>query len=384
MHATVYRTTAPKTAGNRCRPARSVPPTSRGAVPPPRSRTTSEVAAITSGRITKTLNAALTPCDTSDGSASAPSASARPQIPSTTRVTGATSTSASVKRMSAWRTKTCSDAWRSSPYVRGRERSSRAGRPPATRRSGAEDPRREMAGVARVVEPDAGDRDAGRHLHDRQHRVEASERAEAARQRDPDDRQVGVRGGDAGQRGGQPGAGDDHPQAAHPRVLAVLGDGVGVAMRRHDADLGADAPLLEDLGRLLHLLHVGLRAHDDPDARRVDVELVELRLRVGLRQWRGRGGRLGLLAPPMRSPAPGAMSRRSCRPSKVIKSAAAYAASRAAAGPSPRPVTLSTRPPAVAIAPSAVRAVRACVTSTPVRAAASRPAMRSPLDAPAG
>src|SRR3712207_8727466 len=48
------------------------------------------------------------------------------------------------------------------------------------------------------------------------------------------------------------GAGDDDPQPAHPRVLAVLGDDVGVAVGRHDADLVVDAGLLEDLAGLLH------------------------------------------------------------------------------------------------------------------------------------
>ena len=53
-----------------------------------------------------------------------------------------------------------------------------------------------------------------------------------------------------------------------------------------------------------------------------------------------------------------AMSRRSWRPSKAITSAAAYAASRAAGTPSPSAVTLSTRPPAVTIAPSRSRGAR--------------------------
>ena len=60
---------------------------------------------------------------------------------------------------------------------------------------------------------DAGDRHARRHLRDRQQRVEPAGGGHAARERDADHRQVGVRGDDARQRGRQAGAGDDHLQA---------------------------------------------------------------------------------------------------------------------------------------------------------------------------
>src|SRR5438270_9145423 len=43
--------------------------------------------------------------------------------------------------------------------------------------SGTEDARGEKGGVFRVVYPDAGDRDAGRHLDDREQGVEAVENA---------------------------------------------------------------------------------------------------------------------------------------------------------------------------------------------------------------
>ena len=157
-----------------------------------------------------------------------------------------------------------------------------------------------------------GDRHAGRHLHDREDRVEAARGAEPARQRHADHGQVGVRRGDARERGGQAGAGDDHAQPAHARVAAVVGDGVGVAVRGHDADLERDARLLEHRARLLHLGHVGLRAHDDPDARRGDLEVVERGLGIGLREV------LRLVGHVVRSSARRAMSRRSCLPSKSI------------------------------------------------------------------
>ena len=59
-----------------------------------------------------------------------------------------------------------------------------------------------------------------------------------------------MRGRHARQRGGKPGAGDDHAQAAHLRVLGVVGDHVRVAVGGHDAHLVADAVLLELLRRL--------------------------------------------------------------------------------------------------------------------------------------
>ena len=71
-----------------------------------------------------------------------------------------------------------------------------------------------------------------------------------------------------------------------------------------------------------------------------------------------------------------AMSRRSCIPSKRITSAAAYAASRAAAGSRPSAVTFRTRPPAVTTSPSR-SAVPAWVTSTPAGTSSS-PEMTSP------
>src|SRR4051812_18628426 len=140
----------------------------------------------------------------------------------------------------------------------------------------------------------------------------------------------------------------------------------------------ADAPLLELLARLLHLLHVGFGAHDDAHARGIDLEVVELRLHLGGGLRRGR-----LLAHATRSTARRAMSRRSWRPSKWIISAAAYAASRAAPGPSPSAVTLSTRPPAVTTAPSSRRAVPAWVTSMSAGTPSS-PSMTSPLDEDCG
>ena len=94
--------------------------------------------------------------------------------------------------------------------------------------------------------------------------------------------QIGVRGDRTGQRRGDPGSGDYHAQSAHARVLGVLGDEVGLAVRGHDPHLVHDAPLLELAGGLLHRLHVALGAHHDAHAGGVDVDVVELRLDFGL------------------------------------------------------------------------------------------------------
>ena len=103
----------------------------------------------------------------------------------------------------------------------------------------------------------------------------------------------------------------------------------------------------------LHLRLVVLRAHDDPDVGRVDVDLLERLLdrrhRLGLRRRAGLGGpddplgwgssEISLISflsgcrqLGTRSTARAAMSVRICIPSKEIRLAASYARSRAAAG----------------------------------------------------
>src|SRR5438874_1348 len=75
----------------------------------------------------------------------------------------------------------------------------------ASAESGTEDARGEDGGVLRVVDAYAGDRNSRRHLHDREHGVEAVEDALRRAQRDADHRKVGVRGDRARQSGGQTG-----------------------------------------------------------------------------------------------------------------------------------------------------------------------------------
>ena len=121
-----------------------------------------------------------------------------------------------------------------------------------------------------------------------------------------------------------------------------------------------DAGLVEHLAGLLHLGHVGLRAHDDPDARRVDLELVERGLGLGLGERPAAGRSCGALLGAQGDVAAqlpaveGDQRRRQHR-----------RRARAAAGVSPSAVTFEHAPAGGhEVAPSA-SAVPACVTSTP-------------------
>ncbi len=128
---------------------------------------------------------------------------------------------------------------------------------------------------------------------------------QAARERHADHGYVGVRSDRARKRGGDARAGDHHAQAACARGLRVLGDDIGFAVGRHHADLVLDPALLELARRLHHLVHVALGAHHDAHPRTVHVELLELRLRLGLgaRVRNQRDRRARILAPvPSRRP----------------------------------------------------------------------------------
>ena len=70
---------------------------------------------------------------------------------------------------------------------------------------------------------------------------------------------------DAGQRGREPGAADQHAQAALAGAARVLRDRVRRAVRRAHLELVADAVLVELVERRLHPLAVGLRADEDAD-----------------------------------------------------------------------------------------------------------------------
>ena len=87
---------------------------------------------------------------------------------------------------------------------------------------------------------------------------------------------------------------------------AVLGDELGLAVRRHDLHLVLDARVAQHAGGAVHDVHVALGAHDDPDARGRGLDVLQLGGDVGLRR------RLGLLGhSPVLSTARRAMSPRS-------------------------------------------------------------------------
>ena len=81
----------------------------------------------------------------------------------------------------------------------------------------------------------------GRHLHDREHRVQPAQRRLGGVSGTPMTGRSVCAAATPGQRGRQPGAGDDHAQPAHAARCAVVGDDVGVAVRGHHADLVQDA-----------------------------------------------------------------------------------------------------------------------------------------------
>jgi hypothetical protein len=139
--------------------------------------------------------------------------------------------------------------------------------PRGSRAGVAEDRGGEQRGVggARHADGERADRDAGRHLHDRQQRVEAVQRLRLDRH--AEHRQRSLRGRHAGQVRGAAGAGDQHLEAALAGRGRVLEQEVGRAVRRDHAHFVRDAELLERLGRGPQGLPVGGRAHDDADER---------------------------------------------------------------------------------------------------------------------
>ena len=207
-----------------------------------------------------------------------------------------------------------------------------------------QDLRGEDRRVARVVEAHAGDRHARGHLHDREDRVQAAGGGQAPGQRHADHRQVGVGGDRAGQRRGDAGAGDDHAQAAHARVLGVVGDDVGLAVGGHHPQLVQDAALVRARRAAFSIASMSLlepitmptRGASTSSPRAASSSSAD-----GSGTSATPAGRGGIGPPASSLPAPrigsparptAAMSRRICMPGEGIISAAAYAAARAALG----------------------------------------------------
>jgi hypothetical protein len=127
---------------------------------------------------------------------------------------------------------------------------------------------REQGGVygAGAADGERADRDAGRHLHDRQKTILSGQRLRLDWH--AEDRQGGHRGGHARQVGGAAGAGDDDLKTLR---LGALGEGVEPvrgAVRRDDAGLVRDREGVQGFGRVAHGVPVRLAAHDDRHRRR--------------------------------------------------------------------------------------------------------------------
>ena len=217
-----------------------------------------------------------------------------------------------------------------------------------------------IAGVPGVVEADAGDRHARRHLRDRQHRVEAARGRQAARQRHADDRQVGVRGDHAGQRRRQPGAGDDHAQAAHPRVLGVVGDRVGLAVgatsrgSRSGCRASSSSSPAFSISAMSDFEPMTMPTRGGPTRGPRTRPRLGLARRLGLGDELGladsaHAGRLGSTRAGRRCRGASACRRSRSRPRQHRRLA------RGAPASAPSAVTLSTRPPAVTHSPSRSR-----------------------------
>ena len=172
-----------------------------------------------------------------------------------------------------------------------RPRASAPACPPPTR-SGSSPAGSSGRSLANSVEPGSGgaqrDRGSARRARRRSSRCRrrpsrparraASGRSRAARRarraRDIDERSgTPITGSSVcaattpGQRRGEAGAADQHLQPAPGRRLRVLGDRVGVAVRRAHLELPRDPARVELVERGLHPLAVGLRADEDPDDR---------------------------------------------------------------------------------------------------------------------
>ena len=128
-----------------------------------------------------------------------------------------------------------------------------------------EDRRGEQRGIDRasLADRQRAHRDSGRHLHDRQQGVHAAQRGRG--QRHAQHRQRRLRRGHAGQRRGQPGAGDQHLEAAVPGRLAVFGEPIRRPVGRDRVDLVGDAERVEGRRCVRHQFPVRVGAHQDAD-----------------------------------------------------------------------------------------------------------------------
>src|SRR5207249_5433763 len=132
----------------------------------------------------------------------------------------------------------------------------------------------------------------------------------------------------AGKVRGAARAGDDHAHALGFEGLDPLAQRLGGAMRREHARFASDPEAFESLGGESHRGLIRRRAHDDRDAR-AQATATSCR----------------------------ALSERQNLPSKLTRSAPAYARSRACATVSPLATMCMTRPPLTTTSPVAFRLV---------------------------
>src|SRR5271165_1765427 len=140
--------------------------------------------------------------------------------------------------------------------------------PTAQRRVGrTEDAHGEQAGVAGAADRHRGHWDAGRHLHDRQQRVEAVELLQ--RHRHTDHRQRGRRSDHPGQVCGATGPGDDDLDATPRGGPRVIQHPARRPVRGDDADLERHVELGQRVRSSFHHRPVAVAAHDEPDPRAI-------------------------------------------------------------------------------------------------------------------
>ncbi len=130
---------------------------------------------------------------------------------------------------------------------------------------------------ARLADRKRADRNAGRHLHDRQQAVLAGKRSRL--DRDAEDRKRRHGRAHAGKMRSTACAGDDHLEPLVARALGEADQAVGRAMGGNDPGFVGDVERLERVCRVLHRLPVRLASHDDGDGRGRSVGHVSIHFR---------------------------------------------------------------------------------------------------------
>ena len=191
-----------------------------------------------------------------------------------------------------------------------------------------------------------------------------------------------MRGHHPGKRRRLARARDDHLHPPRLGAEGVFAHAFGVAMGREHVHLVRDPPGFQFVGRLVHDFAVGLRAHQDAHQRLSTYHPLSLEpapaAPFSLRRSRHRFSH---------SSARRAISERCCSPSKADRRDSLIGTRPCLGEESPKPVTVSTRPPAVTSLPSA-RPVAAWNTWThpsprPFHPGDRRPLSSSTPDSPA-